>query len=355
MVMPVSDLIDLARGVVCPPGVGSRRLGAPAGARSRAATVLWGICRHCNMACANCGAAATTRRSAQDLTSDEVVRILGELAGAGVRKVVWGGGEPLLRDDLEELVAAARARGIVSHLSSNGVLLASRARSLAEAGLGYVAVSLDGPRERNDAQRRVAGGFDMAVRGLQAARVAGLQTGIRMTISRTNRRELGAMLDVAAHVDVDRFELAPRCCAGRAPRVAGDELDGSDSREVLLQLFERVASSNRPLPRVVAKAGDAAGPLLVGWVAARFGAAAADRVEAVLDRGGEAQAERVIAIDHRGRVHRDRPQSVVLADLRRVSLAKALASPSRSARRPVAAGNATSSRPGPEAALPPHP
>lgn len=324
----VSDLLDIARtgDPVADLPLLARRLGPDVAEPPPAPVVVWSICRQCNLSCAHCPAAATSRRSAQDLTRDEVVRILGELAAAGVRKVVWSGGEPLLRDDLPELVAAARARDIVSHLWSNGTFLHVHARALAQAGLAHADVSLDGPRERNDAARGVPGGFELAVSGLSAARAAGLPTGIRMMVARHNARDLGPMLDVAAHLDVDRFTVSHVACAARVVRNAGDDLSASASQQLMLELFERVAGAARPLPRVMTHGNDADAALLVRFVAGRYGAAAADRIERALGRGrGTEDGEGSIAIDHRGRVRP--PQSArttATGDLRRSSFREAV-------------------------------
>ena len=61
-----------------------------------------------------------------------------------------------------------------------------RARELREAGLKYAGVSVDGLRERNDAFRGQEGAFDEALGGIDAARAAGLKTGLRYTITRHN-------------------------------------------------------------------------------------------------------------------------------------------------------------------------
>ncbi len=79
------------------------------------------------------------------LSFEEIARITRVMAGLGVRKVRLTGGEPLLRDGLEELVAMLAAIDGVQDLAltTNGLLLARRARALAEAGLDRVTVSLD--------------------------------------------------------------------------------------------------------------------------------------------------------------------------------------------------------------------
>lgn len=328
----VSDLLGLARGAESVVDLAARSPARYAAKRpARAAVVVWNVCRHCNMTCPHCYSSASLRRSPQDLSTAEVLRILEELAAAGVGNVVWSGGEPLLRDDLVQLVARTRALGMTPHLSTNGVLLAEQARTLADAGLAYAGVSLDAPGQKNDQYRGLAGGFDLAVRGLEAARVAGIKTGIRMTVTRKNARDLGAMLDLAARLDVDRFYVSHLVYAGRALGIAGDDLSPPESRRLLLELFDRVAEAPSARTRVVTGGNDSGGPLFVRWVAGRFGAAAGERVMgALVRRGGNSAGEAILAIDHRGRVHPDQFwQSAVLGDLREQSFGEVLAHPLR--------------------------
>ncbi len=78
------------------------------------------------------------------LTFEEIERLVGIFVGHGVQKIRLTGGEPLLRRDLEILVAKlAGTPGLDLTLTTNGGLLADRAQALKEAGLNRVTVSLD--------------------------------------------------------------------------------------------------------------------------------------------------------------------------------------------------------------------
>jgi len=85
--------------------------------------------------------------TADQLTSEETVRLMGLFADLGVRKLRITGGEPLLRHDLAALIAACarlRTRGIDDiALTTNGFLLEKQAQALADAGLDRVTISLD--------------------------------------------------------------------------------------------------------------------------------------------------------------------------------------------------------------------
>jgi cyclic pyranopterin phosphate synthase len=101
----------------------------------------------CNLRCIYCmpEEGLPFREGEALLSSDEITRVVGALAGAGVTKVRFTGGEPLLRRDLADLIARVTAvPGVESvHVTTNGILLADKAAALRAAGLHGVNVSLD--------------------------------------------------------------------------------------------------------------------------------------------------------------------------------------------------------------------
>src|SRR5436305_2011909 len=101
----------------------------------------------CNFRCVYCmpeeGFPATPKE--QTLTPEETLRLIRVAAGLRIRKVRLTGGEPLLRNDLPELVCEIAAMPGIEDLSctTNGFPLAQKARPLSEAGLNRINVSLD--------------------------------------------------------------------------------------------------------------------------------------------------------------------------------------------------------------------
>ncbi len=110
------------------------------------------------------------------LSFEEIERLAGMFAGHGVKKIRLTGGEPLLRRDLEKLVEKLTViPGLELTLTTNGGLLANKARALKEAGLNRVTVSLD---SLDNAIFASMNGVDFPVEkvleGIEAAKVAGL-------------------------------------------------------------------------------------------------------------------------------------------------------------------------------------
>ena len=127
------------------------------------------------------------------LTFEEIERVVRVFAEHGVAKIRITGGEPLLRRDLEQLVARLAAiGGLELTLTTNASLLAKKAEALADAGLDRVTVSLD---SLDDESFRAMNDVDFPVErvleGIDAARAAGLPVKVNAVIKRgVNERSI---------------------------------------------------------------------------------------------------------------------------------------------------------------------
>jgi len=125
----------------------------------------------CNMVCAHCSAARLGDPSREPMTVADYARLGGELRRAGVLSVQITGGEPLLRDDLEEIIAALN----VSVVTNSSLATRERLRSLKGAGLDNLCVSIDSWDEaEHDAARGSRGNRALALTTLEAGLAEGL-------------------------------------------------------------------------------------------------------------------------------------------------------------------------------------
>ncbi len=108
-----------------------------------------------------------------EMTADEVVRFLEVAADVGVDAVKFTGGEPMLREDLEEIVART-PDALEASMTTNGTFLPGRAADLAAAGLERVNVSQDAMDPEVFAEVTETGAIDAVLAGVDAALDAGL-------------------------------------------------------------------------------------------------------------------------------------------------------------------------------------
>jgi len=207
-----------------------------------APVVVWNVTWRCNLSCIHCYLPGGGRG---ELTRDEALSLVDELADAGVRLLLLSGGEPLLREDLLEIARRAADMGIRVGLSTNGTLITRGvAEKLKRAGIAYVGISLDGASPGpHDAIRGVRGSFDAALRGLRNCVEAGLSVGLRTVVLRRNLGEVPRVVELAARMGVKRICFYHFVPAGRGGGCVGDDI-GREERRRLVEYLYGVAREN---------------------------------------------------------------------------------------------------------------
>jgi radical SAM protein with 4Fe4S-binding SPASM domain len=172
--------------------------------------VFWNITARCNLACTHCyNASGPLSTGEGELSTAEAKTVIDDLARTGVPLIIFTGGEPLMRPDLFELAHCAEARGVKTALSTNGTLITPEmAGRIRDAGIGYAGISLDGATAAtHDRFRQTPGAFDRAIAAFSACKDAGVRTGVRVTLTKENSAELGALIDLALRIGASRFCL----------------------------------------------------------------------------------------------------------------------------------------------------
>jgi cyclic pyranopterin phosphate synthase len=108
-----------------------------------------------------------------EMDTEDVVRFLEVAAEYDVEKVKFTGGEPMLRDDLEEIIRRT-PDGMETSLTTNGTFLPGRAEDLKDAGLSRVNVSQDAIDPQEFARITKTGAYEKVIEGVEAALDAGL-------------------------------------------------------------------------------------------------------------------------------------------------------------------------------------
>jgi cyclic pyranopterin phosphate synthase len=153
----------------------------------------------CNLACLYCHHEGEVGSPYRVISADEIAKVISAGADLGIRKVKLTGGEPLLRDDLESILLRL-PEGVEVSLTTNGILLAERAESLAAAGLARVNVSLDSlrPAVFSGITGGTAADHRRVLEGIDAALGAGLlPVKVNFVVLKENEGEVWKMVDFA--------------------------------------------------------------------------------------------------------------------------------------------------------------
>jgi radical SAM protein len=167
--------------------------------------LIWECTQACELACKHCRADAEEHRHPDELTTAEGKALLEDARSFGEGQlVVLSGGDPLVRDDLLELVEYGTDRGLRMTLTPSGTssLTDDRVAALGDAGLRRVALSIDGAMPTtHDEFRQESGSFEETIRAARTARDVGLPLQINTTVCRETVENLPAIADLVADLD----------------------------------------------------------------------------------------------------------------------------------------------------------
>jgi MoaA/NifB/PqqE/SkfB family radical SAM enzyme len=150
--------------------------------------------QRCNARCSFCY--HWREEGGEELTAEEIVRVMGEAWELGCRVLYLSGGEPTLLSDVQGILGAAKSMGYRISMTTNGSVLQSRLPTLAPY-LDGVTVSLDYAGPRHDEVRGIPGLYGKAVGGLLAASRAGVPARINMSLHPGNLGEVEGLARLA--------------------------------------------------------------------------------------------------------------------------------------------------------------
>lgn len=264
---------------------------------------VWNTTSRCNLKCVHCYADAGEKKRGE-LTTEEALSFIDDLANIKVPVLLLSGGEPLMREDIFEIVEFAKSKGLYVSLSTNGTLIDDdTAKKLAELKVDYVGVSLDGLPETNDRFRGLKGAFERALQGIENAMDAGLLTGIRFTVTKFNLKEIPDVIDILLEHKVPRFCLYHLVPSGRADF----EIDISfqERRELMDWLFNKALElrDSREKIELLTTDNPADGVFFYLKLKELDEGLAEDAFEFLKYRGGDSSGFRIADVDMFGNVH----------------------------------------------------
>jgi len=195
--------------------------------------ISWNMTLRCNLKCAHCYInAEETKTSVKELSTDAAKMLIHQITEVSKPLLILSGGEPLLRDDIYEIIKYGADRGLRMGMGSNGVLIDDEvAKKLKEAGMWTVAISLDSSiPERHDEFRGVKGCWQHAVDAIKALKKAGIQVQVNCTVTQQNYDEVEDIMALSEKLGVENFHLFFLVPTGR----------GTDIEDITPQMYEEM-------------------------------------------------------------------------------------------------------------------
>jgi len=203
--------------------------------------VFWETTRACKLSCVHCRASAIREALPGQLTTEEGRRLIGQVASFGKPgpTMIFTGGDPLLRDDLFELLGYATELGVRFAVSpaASDLLTYDALKRLKEAGAVAISLSLDGASEEtHDSIRREPGTFRRTVQAARDAASLGLNAQVNTTVMRNNFEELPKIFRLITGLGVKTWEVFFLVKVGRGTGV--DDLSPEECETVCNLLYD---------------------------------------------------------------------------------------------------------------------
>ena len=210
--------------------------------------IAWEITRSCNLDCIHCRAGASRGPYKNELTTEEIFRIMQEIKEVGNPIIILTGGEPLLRPDVFDIASKAVEFGFKPVLATNGTLITEEiAEKIKKCGIARVSISLDGSTaEAHDNFRKMQGAFEGALKGIHILKKAGIPFQINTTVTKTNLDEIPKVHELAKKLGAVAHHIFVLVPVGRGKDIK-ESLTPEEYEEVLNWFYEQRDKSNLQL------------------------------------------------------------------------------------------------------------
>jgi heme b synthase len=203
--------------------------------------IAWEVTRSCNLACVHCRASAERGPYPGELSTEECLRVMDEIASISKPVIILTGGEPLLQSDIFDLARYGSGKGFRMVMATNGTLITGKtAKEMKASGIQRISISLDGPdAETHDAFRKVKGSFDGSLQGIEMAKKEGLEFQINTTITQANLHLIADILRLAVDLGSVAHHIFLLVPTGRGKELKDQEITALDYEKTLHWFYEQ--------------------------------------------------------------------------------------------------------------------
>lgn len=153
------------------------------------------ITTRCNFHCSYCN---IYKHKEKEMTTEEIFHMIDSFSEMGMGKYSITGGEPLLRNDIGDIINHVRAKGSTVTLFTNGSLIKSRIDEL--KNLNILLTSFDGPKEVHDKNRQ-EGAYEKVIEAIKLVKDNGITVWAGVTLTKNNMGYISELLETAKEMD----------------------------------------------------------------------------------------------------------------------------------------------------------
>jgi radical SAM protein with 4Fe4S-binding SPASM domain len=201
--------------------------------------IAWEVSLRCNAQCLHCySSSGPHAKNSNDLSTEDALKMIDDLAESGLLILAFSGGEPLLRKDIFQLIERAVSKQLVVNIASNGLLINKRmAKKIAASGVRSVTVSLDASNaELHDHFRQHKGLFKKTISAIPLLLKEGVRVVVSFTPTILNYKEGHKVVALAYSMGADAVNMSEYVPAGRGTKKL--ELPPTLLKEVILEWID---------------------------------------------------------------------------------------------------------------------
>lgn len=199
--------------------------------------ISWNTTNRCNLKCSHCYR-DSGKEAKGELTTEEAKIVIDQIAKANFKIMIFSGGEPLMREDIFELINYASKIGLRPVLGTNGTLISKEiAQKLKDSGISAIGISLDSLdfRKHNNFRGNDEA-FKDTIYAMKNCRDLGIKFQIHTTVMDWNKEEIISLTDFAVAMGAVAHHIFFLVPTGRGKNIE-DELLSSREYEELLTLI----------------------------------------------------------------------------------------------------------------------
>ncbi len=203
--------------------------------------LAWEITRRCNLHCVHCRSSSELEvKEHPDFTTEEGKRIIDDISSFAKPVVVLSGGEPLLRDDWQELASYGTEKGLRMCLATNGTLVTPEVcHRIKDAGIRMVSLSLDGSTaDIHDNFRNQPGAFEGTMNAARLFRESGISFLINSSFTKRNQPDVPNVYRLAKELGATAWYMFMIVPTGRGEDIMEELISPEDYEELLKWHYE---------------------------------------------------------------------------------------------------------------------
>jgi len=200
--------------------------------------MIWNFTNRCNLFCRHCYSKADINNK-DTLSFEQICETIPNLLKAGVKFIIFSGGEPLLRKDIFDIADEMKKAGIMTYLSTNGMYINEKNAKKIVDTFNYIGVSIDGIEEIHDHFRGQKGSYKKAINGIKLIQENGGNAGVRFTLTKETKDSFYAMFDLVEQLGANKLYISHLVYSGRGLDNLKIDLTKEERREFVEYIIDK--------------------------------------------------------------------------------------------------------------------